>query len=348
MSRDIQLRSAQGLTASAVTHLEQCQDQTANNVTARLYNSNPVKTAVIEVVSCLRQAAGLAVGKEECTSRPEKRESMAKPHGSPISGSQPRSLMDEPESPPKHRPVDGTGKAYFFEESIRGASPSIASDQVSDIKTRMISPLSEGTTSPPNESWDADDRQSEDTSGDEAPVLSSKLHGNRDSRPRERDSTYLPSLTMSGFVLGSDSEFSDDGEDENVATQRKNRRGQRARQQIWEKKYGAQAKHKQKSRKTGLSGRDDGWDLRRGAQKERNNDGRRTNRKTMVPNVNDRPKEAVATQSAVATNRKGGPYEKRGNDGQEQLHPSWAAAKKAKANAQAGASAFTGQKMTLS
>ncbi|KLO11465.1 Bud-site selection protein [Schizopora paradoxa] len=56
-------------------------------------------------------------------------------------------------------------------------------------------------------------------------------------------STFLPSLSV-GFIPGnSDSEWSDGEADAGELPQRKNRRGQRARKAIWEKKYGRNANH---------------------------------------------------------------------------------------------------------
>ncbi|KAF2965333.1 hypothetical protein GQX73_g8215 [Xylaria multiplex] len=70
------------------------------------------------------------------------------------------------------------------------------------------------------------------------------------------NSAFLPSL-MGGYVSGSES-----ASDVDVAPPtRKNRRGQRARQAIWEKKYGEKAKHHQKEKDP----RDSGWDMKRGA-----------------------------------------------------------------------------------
>ncbi|THH16981.1 hypothetical protein EW146_g3746 [Bondarzewia mesenterica] len=65
------------------------------------------------------------------------------------------------------------------------------------------------------------------------------------SKPRSTESRFLPSLSV-GFTRGdSDSEWSD-GEADQVDTTRKNRRGQRARRAIWEKKYGKNAVHLKK------------------------------------------------------------------------------------------------------
>jgi len=70
-------------------------------------------------------------------------------------------------------------------------------------------------------------------------------------------STFLPSL-MGGYISG-DSESASDIDD---GPPRKNRRGQRARQQIWEKKYKDKAKHLGSG---DGGGRDAGWDPKRGA-----------------------------------------------------------------------------------
>ncbi|KAJ4418942.1 hypothetical protein N0V85_001241 [Neurospora sp. IMI 360204] len=69
------------------------------------------------------------------------------------------------------------------------------------------------------------------------------------------DSTFLPTL-MGGYISGSES-----ASDVDVAPARKNRRGQRARQAIWEKKFKEEAKHLKKQQ----NARDAGWDMKRGA-----------------------------------------------------------------------------------
>ncbi|KAJ3566929.1 hypothetical protein NP233_g6688 [Leucocoprinus birnbaumii] len=59
-------------------------------------------------------------------------------------------------------------------------------------------------------------------------------------------STFLPSLSV-GFIRGSDeSDWSDTEAKAADPGQKKNRRGQRARRAIWEKKYGRNANHKKK------------------------------------------------------------------------------------------------------
>ncbi|KAG2155949.1 Bud-site selection protein [Suillus bovinus] len=60
--------------------------------------------------------------------------------------------------------------------------------------------------------------------------------------PKAIQSTFLPSLSV-GFIRGgSDTDFSD-SEEKATDTAKKNRRGQRARRAIWEKKFGRHANH---------------------------------------------------------------------------------------------------------
>lgn len=166
-------------------------------------------------------------------------------------------------------------------------------------------------------------------------------------------STFLPSL-MGGYVSGSES-----ASDVDVAPQKK-RRGQRARRAIWEKKYGAGAKHLQEAAQSGDQGRDSGWDMRRGAVGP-GDGGRRTPWKQGVSN----PFDKNNSNNHVGSGRWNGrdssrsshgynnnntradapprPPPKKDNEGP--LHPSWEARKKAK-DSQKGA-AFAGAKITF-
>ncbi|KAF8955288.1 Bud-site selection protein [Flammula alnicola] len=65
------------------------------------------------------------------------------------------------------------------------------------------------------------------------------------SSSSKMESTFLPSLSV-GFVRGSDDSDFSDTEDKAADLQKKNRRGQRARRAIWEKKFGHNANHKKK------------------------------------------------------------------------------------------------------
>lgn len=144
------------------------------------------------------------------------------------------------------------------------------------------------------------------------------------------DSTFLPSL-MGGYMSGSES-----ASDIEEARPQK-RRGQRARQAIWEKKYGASAKHLQSENQK--AGRDAGWDMRRGAVE---GDGR--DRKTPWKKGASNPLARTSNRGGVATrNEAFGKSPKRDDEGS--LHPSWAAKKQAQ-NARKEAS-FSGQKIVF-
>jgi BUD22 len=145
-------------------------------------------------------------------------------------------------------------------------------------------------------------------------------------------STFLPSLTMGGYWSGSESAPEDDVE----IAPKKNRRGQRARQQLWEKKYGASAKHLQKQKN---NDRNRGWDLQRGAQSD---DGRYRKRiwkqGNMLLRRSSTQKSVASDANKIEVNRR----RSRPRDDTGLLHPSWQAAKLAKEKKQSAS--FQGKK----
>ncbi|KAI2781234.1 Bud-site selection protein [Daldinia loculata] len=162
------------------------------------------------------------------------------------------------------------------------------------------------------------------------------------------NSAFLPSL-MGGYISGSESEASD----LDLAPARKNRRGQRARQAIWEKKYKEKAKHVQKQQEA-KAGRDQGWDMRRGAVGDE--EGSNTPWKKGIRNPFDNKhihperqqqlqggREQTSGRSFVEDNPKPKAVPTRDDTGL--LHPSWAAAKKAKEEGQK--IAFQGRKVVF-
>ncbi|KAI1763402.1 Bud-site selection protein, partial [Hypoxylon sp. FL1150] len=167
------------------------------------------------------------------------------------------------------------------------------------------------------------------------------------------NSAFLPTL-MGGYISGSESEASDldDG------PPRKNRRGQRARQAIWEKKYKDKAKHVQKQQEMASSGRDQGWDMKRGAVGD---DGDNKPWKKGIHNPFDSKNVHPERQRQMQGTRQ---LDTRQQDGERSqafdkpkpkappkrddtgpLHPSWAAAKKAKEEGQK--IAFQGHKVVF-
>ncbi|KAJ6439697.1 cellular morphogenesis protein (Bud22) [Purpureocillium lavendulum] len=149
-----------------------------------------------------------------------------------------------------------------------------------------------------------------------------------------RDSTFLPSL-MGGYISGSES--ASDIEE----AKPKKRRGQRARQAIWEQKYGSGAKHLLSQPKRG--GRDSGWDMKRGAV-EGDDQGRKTPWKKGIHNPLARRSGVVSSGagSGSASTHEPKPAKR---DDEGPLHPSWVAKKKAQESLKS--MAFSGQKVVF-
>ncbi|KAI0441427.1 Bud-site selection protein [Xylaria telfairii] len=179
------------------------------------------------------------------------------------------------------------------------------------------------------------------------------------------NSTFLPSL-MGGYISGSES-----ASDVDIAPPtRKNRRGQRARQAIWDKKYGEKAKHHQKEKDP----RNMGWDMKRGAvdvdgdsakpwkkgiqnpfeknnihpdrqrQMQRDSD-RQAYGKGSRDTHERRPPRQQDSSSRTFQAEKPKPRPPPTRDDTGPLHPSWAAAKKAKEGVQKVE--FQGKKVTF-
>lgn len=183
------------------------------------------------------------------------------------------------------------------------------------------------------------------------------------------DSTFLPTL-MGGYISGSES-----ASDVDIAPSRKNRRGQRARQAIWEKKFKEEAKHLKKQQ----AARDAGWDMKRGAVES---DGKPWKKGSLLDRKSNKKEggeeggEAAQTEGAGAAERGGdrggrggrGSHGGRGGgsfgsgrgdaapaaparapkkrDDSGPLHPSWEAKKKAKEKEMLSAP-FQGKKITF-
>lgn len=147
---------------------------------------------------------------------------------------------------------------------------------------------------------------------------------------KEQEKNYkLPSLATGYFSGGSDDE--DDVDNDKVVkeatTTRKNRRGQRARQKIWEQKYGKKANHVQKENQRILNEREQ-------RQKEFEERQRKREMKARLA------KEAEeANQSAPKLERKPPAALT------QKMHPSWEAKKAAEEKRKA--IKFTGKKITF-
>ncbi|KAG9121250.1 hypothetical protein FRC07_002877 [Ceratobasidium sp. 392] len=162
-------------------------------------------------------------------------------------------------------------------------------------------------------------------------------------------SRFLPSLA-SGFIRG-DSDGSDI-EDADVAPERKNRRGQRARKAIWEKKYGKNANHVKKAREDAAAsrgrgrgrggiGRGGASGAGRGVSSNDARGGRSGANRGRGGRVRPPPAELPTTQD-------GGWGQRAAKKAEEKpMHPSWIAKQKLKAKESVGTMSAQGKKIVF-
>ena len=96
----------------------------------------------------------------------------------------------------------------------------------------------------PSDESEEDEELDSDSSSDDGFFEQDEL--SKKSTKKEKKDYNLPQLASGYFSGGSDDEGEDVDNDKvvkDITTQRKNRRGQRARQKIWAQKYGREAKH---------------------------------------------------------------------------------------------------------
>lgn len=322
-----------------------------HNVTSSLYNREPVRHVVDRAVAAVCQVLGVAVpvkrvrkgaGAEEQPEQPPGRAAAAAAQtddadetdfeGFESDADQRGAAVGEPEEPGA---PDGDEAALSRYDGLLGGSSD--SEQEFDMQKfaqfRGRETVNLDDISLSGSASEADSEEGEDSRWPSPPPKKKQKEAKKASAATKAgpttESTFLPSL-MGGYVSGSES--ASDIED----AKPKKRRGQRARQAIWEKKYGARANHLQKQQSQG--GRDAGWDMRRGAV-----DGEAQGRQTPW-------KKPLAASSRGAGPRgrtdvaKAQPKPlKRDDEGP--LHPSWAAKKAAQQSQKAVA--FAGQKVVF-
>lgn len=194
-------------------------------------------------------------------------------------------------------------------------------------------PDEDGSSDSDEESVSGSESESESGSESESDSDVSAISPPPKALRKEPKNGYLPSL-MGGYISGSES----DASDIDVApAARKNRRGQRARQAIWEKKFKAKAKHLSQEK----AGRDSGWDLKRGAVDGSDRTPWKKGIKTPFERRSDGQHDEQE-HSAPEPRRPRPPTKK---DDEGPLHPSWEARKKAKEAQQTAA--FQGKKITF-
>lgn len=324
------------------------------NVIARLCNSNPVREALPAILKDVQQALGVKVPEEKLQGKKRLRvKDFEEAQKSAKDGKKVRVENDTDVSDHDSGSEAGLGAALqrrphsdneddiSDEEDGEGERQGVElgdddydSDDFAQFDSRIAASSGEE-----DHGYDTDGEPKKGTVS-RAHTAAMDISTSVSPEPERRSkkmakptkSAFVPSLTMGGYWSGSESEPEDD--DLDVAP-RKNRRGQRARQLIAEKKFGKSAKHLQKEGAVSRNDRNQGWDPKRGAT-----DG-------SGPRLRGRPSRPGKSAPTINGNEAGisKPPPKKHRDDSGSLHPSWEAAKKAK---EAKATApFAGKRVTF-
>ncbi|KAJ3731090.1 Bud-site selection protein [Lentinula guzmanii] len=167
---------------------------------------------------------------------------------------------------------------------------------------------------------------------------------NTNSKPPTGNSTFLPTLST-GFIRGSDSDWSDNEDNAADIGQKKNRRGQRARRAIWEKKFGKNANHKKKEAALHVTGESE-----RG-MKRWSSSNTPTNRPSNKPGASRKTQQSEGFARPMQHDSGWGQRETSAADRVREarpLHPSWEAKKKLKERQSAAIVAPPGRKIKFS
>lgn len=331
-------------------------DPATLNVHARLCKANAVKEVLQALLSDVQRALGIEVVDEDVT---KKRRLRAKDHeGAATIAAKPsvndqkmnRSLVkgtlfdesdDEGDGVARLDTGESKGNLDHYKDQLASSDEDDgASDDedvdVGDLERQLASEgIGKSKYSRPPKSYDhaADLSLSDAGPPSNSPSPEPEKVG---STSRE---AFRPSLAMSGYISGSGSEIDDDID----VAPKKNRRGQRARQQLAEKRFGSKAKHLQKQQ---APKRNEGWDAKRGAIE--GSEGRHGGRRPATERSKPRDKFSNVRAPAVAGVRGpgGDAPTKKHRDDSGPIHPSWEAAKKAKERKDAPV-AFQGKKITF-
>ncbi|SLM33803.1 Bud-site selection protein, BUD22 [Lasallia pustulata] len=356
--------------ASILDSATQSHDIAHANVTARLYNSNPVKSAMTEVMASINAVLGLEQqpnrkkrlrkadyksDKAMKVKLPRQKEDIRRIEDVTNDGSDSVwDIIPRPGVPHEATNADGDEDEGVNKDEGEDAEES----ELEDVT--YASRLANSSDSESADDKSEDDPETTPITGAEriARALSlspfpsdptpspspppSKAKPTKTSTITPKSTTFLPSLMMGGYWSGSESasDIDDDEADAADNQPRKNRMGQQARRVLWEKKFGAKANHLKDQK------RDVDWDSRKGARggdergkRERGRGGRRDGGggREFVSRGRGASGASGANSEIVGgrkTKMEEGP-----------LHPSWEAAKKAKE--QKKTATFQGKKVVF-
>ncbi|KAL8860626.1 MAG: hypothetical protein Q9178_002979 [Gyalolechia marmorata] len=325
------------------------------NVQARLFNSQPVKKAMDDVMSSVRSSLGLEkvhnakkrrMRKKDFEQQLEttdqadlERANGPTPERSPRKGALLPSVHDSSSEDRSEYDKFNSRLVGSSDESSDGDSISVDYKDLRTISARDSNQQFSLSPSP------------EFSVPSVAPYSppSHKIRASETSTSALQSTTFIPSLMMGGYWSGSEPASGSEGSLGEQSS--KNRRGQRERRLIAEKKFGQKAKHLKQHGQGQRQDRDRGWDPRKGAQTNETDEfGRmRRSRKGGSARVRQgpRPVKKRPVAGSGANSDPVGPRKPtiKVKPAEGPLHPSWQAAKKAKEQNQSAT--FQGKRMTF-
>ena len=272
------------------------------NVSARLFNSRPVKDAMVEVMNTARRALGVQQPKKEVEGKKVKViDTTSKKKDGDISvqitpassstSSQTEIGWDGFKDSERHSKSPSTesieeesdtfgryNSRLASDSSVSGSDEEVEMDRTNRHRKSSYSPISTKTSSGRDNPAKRSQRSVSPSPSPSPTPSPTPSASSRSSSPgpfrhpvpvplSAKSTTFLPSLSLVGYYSGNSSESEGGGvrggRDGQPPQVRKNRMGQQARRALWEKKYGALAKHVQQPKKA--KDRDQGWDPRKGA-----------------------------------------------------------------------------------
>lgn len=344
--------------STTVAAAPKSQDAALYNIQARLFNSNPVKLAMSETMGLIR--AALNIKDTASNSKKTRFGNKASTRQQVDETKAVDTMIENSPSEEQVMPPASLGLKDSYSASSSGTrSEGEDSGEGSFDMSAYESRLADSSDNDSEQEEELTQRPSAGNKGlnhDPSKELSpspqpsefsksSRIVGSKQRKTASstiRSTTFIPSLTMSGYISGSDSDAASSSSSHQNTKPRKNRRGQQERRQIWEKKYGKNANHLKKSQKQISQNRDQGWDARKGARADDEKTSKRGNGRGGKWSAGDTRKGSSTRPTRGGPNTSGAnsdPVQKRNMDDKVQgkakqadgpLHPSWEAAKKAK------------------
>jgi hypothetical protein len=330
-----------------------------SNVTARMCNTKPVKETMADIFSSINSVLGITLPGESLTAGKNTSGNQLEPSGIQ-EGALPEDLSEEEQSTAGEDCVERLAELPIWEGFSSSVGPDPSPERNEDLSRHDS--LGEDSSSGESIRRPSRARSSQGSSKvNISPSLSCSEESGSPSvpssvrrkskpvhdapNPHVSASTFLPTL-MGGYWSGSEDDTGDIdeyGDAPGVPKPRKNRRGQQARRAIWEKKFGAQANHIKVQAATEKPGE-------RNRDRNRDQGRRRDNVTVGRRGAHSRSRGGGSGRARAFTGREGEVTEPRprpktgGEDIHDApLHPSWEAARRAKAAK--AATAFQGTKI---